>query len=235
MTELELAERIKLEEDTLCSLPFESHYKMRRAELTSQVNLHRAMLVEIVCPQPGCSGQGEAGGDGHASSRGKVTYLDNDRPASQDSPASEESDEVRVLVLESEPIVALLLRLVLENRGYSVRDVGSGANALRECGRWAPDAIVADLSVAGAASIDFVAGLRAQVGAGGLPVIGTSPNSLQVPGIDALFARPFEAEEVAEKVACLISEKEGGRAERCMSETASPEVRRQSCVRSGVA
>lgn len=29
MTKLELAERIKLEEDTLCSLPFESQYKMR--------------------------------------------------------------------------------------------------------------------------------------------------------------------------------------------------------------
>jgi hypothetical protein len=33
MTELELAERSKLEEDTLCSLPFESQYKMRRTGL----------------------------------------------------------------------------------------------------------------------------------------------------------------------------------------------------------
>jgi len=153
--------------------------------------------------------------------------LDNDRPASQGSPSGE-GDEVRVLVVESEPIVALLLRLVLENRGYSVRDVGSGADALSECGRWAPGVIVADLSVADASAADFVARLRAEVGAGGLLVIGTSPNSLQVPGIAALFARPFEAVEVAEKVACLIGEKEDGRAEWCMSATAALEVRRQA-------
>lgn len=45
MTELELAELIKSEEDTLCVLPFEPQYKVRRAELTKLVNMHRAILV----------------------------------------------------------------------------------------------------------------------------------------------------------------------------------------------
>ncbi len=75
MTELELIELIKLEEDTLCSLPFESQYKMRREELTRLANAHRAMLADIVCSH-GFAGQGEANSHGHASSRPSMV---NDR------------------------------------------------------------------------------------------------------------------------------------------------------------
>jgi hypothetical protein len=50
---------------------------------------------------------------------------------------------------------------------------------------------------------------------------------LQVPGIDALPASPFGAEEVAEKVASLIGEKTDARADRCLSVTAALDVRRQ--------
>ena len=64
MTNLELAERIKSEEETLCCLPFEPQYRARRAELTELVNLHRAMLVRRSRASHGAvSARGSARGD----------------------------------------------------------------------------------------------------------------------------------------------------------------------------
>ncbi len=54
MTEVELVEQIRLEEETLCCLPYEPQYKVRRTELTRLVNLHRSMLVDILRSRDSC-------------------------------------------------------------------------------------------------------------------------------------------------------------------------------------
>lgn len=226
MTELELVDRIKLEEDTLCSLPYDPQYKMRRDELTKLVNLHRAMLVDIVRSQDGCIGEDEADMASRTASPSKSRNSDNDCYALEGSDTGEEREEVRVLVVESEPITALLLRLVLENRGYAVREVGSRAEAVIETGRWAPDVIVTECPIPDAGSVDFVANVRAEVGAGIL-VIGTGPNMSHLSGYDALFARPFEAEEVAREVDSLTGEATDEPIARCASAPAALDVRRR--------
>ena len=206
MTELELVERVKSEEDTLCSLPFDSQYKMRRAKLTKLVNLHRAMLVDIVSTEDGCAGQGGAEGDCQTAAPARMSNCNTDCPAPQGCATGGEPDEVRVLVVESEPIVALLLRLVLENRGYSVREVATRAEAAAVSGRWAPDVIVTEFPFTDATGFGFVVQVSADMGARGALVVGTGPKMSQAPGVDALFARPFEAEEVARKVGSLIGD-----------------------------
>jgi len=216
MTEMELVERIKLEEDTLCALPFEPRYKARRTELTNLVNLHRSMLVDIVGLQEGCSGRGETDMGSQAPSPARPESSDHAHCASPNSVTERERprDVVRVLVVESEPIVSLLLRLVLENRGYSVREVERRAEAVTESGVWAPDVIVTDLPLRHTASVQFVAELTAEAAFRAVTVIGTGPSMLHVPGIDAFFVKPFEAEEIAETIASLIGDRSGDPAAR---------------------
>ena len=76
----------------------------------------------------------------------------------------DEVDVARVLVMESQPIVALELHLVLESRGFSLRDVGSRAEVLAGSLSWIPDVIGTELPTTYEASVEFVTQLRTQVG-----------------------------------------------------------------------
>ena len=183
------------------------------------------MLFDIVYSQDGGAGKGEERGDHQTASPATLWPWDDVCCDSQNSVTEGERDEMRVLVIESEPIVSLLLRLVLENRGYSVREVGSRAEAASENGKWEPDVIVTEFPMTDAASVEFVVQVRANAGARGVLIIGTGPNMPEVPGIDAPFARPFEAEEVARKVGSLIGEAPDGPAYRCVSLPAALDAR----------
>lgn len=48
LTNMELTELIRMEENTLCTLPYEPQYRQRREELTQQVNIHRSMLCNQI-------------------------------------------------------------------------------------------------------------------------------------------------------------------------------------------
>ena len=92
---------------------------------------HQPSFVDWDCSGAWLGRASEAGGDGHASSNATVTTRDLDSPLCEPAGTGMKVDVARVLVMESQPIVALVLHLVLENRGYSVRDVGSRAEGPR--------------------------------------------------------------------------------------------------------
>lgn len=75
-----------------------------------------------------------------------------------------------------------------------------------ECGKWAPDVMVAELPVSEVASTEFVAQVRAAIGARSLRIVGTGSQVIRIPSIDALLGRPFKAEEVARQVGSMIGE-----------------------------
>jgi CheY-like chemotaxis protein len=60
------------------------------------------------------------------------------------SPASPPLDGLRVLVLDHEDEARELLRTVLQQRGATVRTVGSVAEALEALEAWRPDVLVSD-------------------------------------------------------------------------------------------
>jgi CheY-like chemotaxis protein len=56
-----------------------------------------------------------------------------------------EQDEVRVLVVDDEHIIADSLALILRGRGFNARAVYSGEEAAEAALEWQPDAVIADV------------------------------------------------------------------------------------------
>lgn len=86
------------------------------------------------------------------------------------------------------------------------RIVSTRCEAATENGRWAQAVIVTDLPRRHAASAQFAVEDRAEVGGSAAIIIVTGPSTPQVHGVDARFLRPFEDEEIADKVARPIGD-----------------------------
>jgi DNA-binding NarL/FixJ family response regulator len=71
---------------------------------------------------------------------------------------------IRVVVVDDEPDVLLLLRLQLRNEGVEVVGVAEdGAEAIRLCRDLRPDAVVMDLLMAGVNGFEAIATLQREV------------------------------------------------------------------------
>jgi DNA-binding NarL/FixJ family response regulator len=71
---------------------------------------------------------------------------------------------IRVVVVDDEPDVLLLLRLQLRNEGVEVVAVAEdGAEAIRVCRELRPDAVVMDLLMAGVNGFEAIATLQREV------------------------------------------------------------------------
>lgn len=53
--------------------------------------------------------------------------------------------EQQALVVDDDPSVRALIRMILEDEGYEVRMARDGADALRQLSRWQPDVMLLDL------------------------------------------------------------------------------------------
>src|SRR5438067_13833566 len=67
----------------------------------------------------------------------------------------------RVLVVDDEPDIRLLLRVVLEEKGYSVvAEAVDGVDALQQFSQHTPDAVVVDLSMPNLGGVEVIRRLR---------------------------------------------------------------------------
>jgi two-component system OmpR family response regulator len=74
---------------------------------------------------------------------------------------SDDDDPIRVVVVDDEPDVLLLLKLQLRGEGVEVVGVAEdGAEAIRLCRELRPDAVVMDLLMAGVNGFEAIATLQ---------------------------------------------------------------------------
>ena len=66
----------------------------------------------------------------------------------------------RVLVVEDEPGVAMVLTELLLGEGYDVRHTANGHDALQQIGEWLPDVVVLDLTLPGIGGVEVARRLR---------------------------------------------------------------------------
>ncbi|HWA85966.1 MAG TPA: response regulator [Opitutus sp.] len=71
-----------------------------------------------------------------------------------------DSAKSSVLVIDDEGQIRRLLRLILEDAGYAVRDAETGQDGIRELARQAPDAIVLDLGLPDVGGVEVLRQLR---------------------------------------------------------------------------
>lgn len=114
----------------------------------------------------------------------------------------------RVLVLDDEADMRRALRAGLEGRGYEVRAVASGAEALREVGGWRPDVVLLDLGLPELDGFAVLEQLRGQSRAAVI-VVSVMPGesdkvrALQL-GADDYLVKPFGMDELAARIVAVL-------------------------------
>jgi len=113
----------------------------------------------------------------------------------------------RVLVIEDEPAIALILTEVLSAEGHIVESAADGAAGLtRLHERAAPDVVLLDLIMPGVGGRAVLAAMRSEPPLAGIPVIlvtGAVPSSRDFPAPDqyqALLTKPFQLTDVVAAV-----------------------------------
>jgi CheY-like chemotaxis protein len=109
-----------------------------------------------------------------------------------------------VLVVDDDPSLRDVLRLVLENEGHTVLEARHGKAALEALGRHAlPDVVTTDLTMRVLGGEDLISRLRSNPVTSAIPIVVISGNSdaalaLQASGlVQAVVTKPFDAAKVA--------------------------------------
>jgi len=114
----------------------------------------------------------------------------------------------RILVVDDEVEMQRALRTGLAYRGFDVRAVASGEEALREAAAWRPDVVLLDLGLPGLDGFATLERLRDRSRAAVL-VISVMPGesdkvrALQL-GADDYLVKPFGMEELAARISAVL-------------------------------
>ncbi len=117
----------------------------------------------------------------------------------------------RILVIEDEPAIALILSEVLSGEGHTVQASADGTAGLERLHRYpAPDVVLLDLLMPGVGGRAVLAAMRSESSLAAIPVIlvtGAVQSSADFPPPDqyqALLPKPFQlADVVAAVERCL--------------------------------
>lgn len=110
----------------------------------------------------------------------------------------------KVLVVEDEPSVSMLISLVLEDEGYEVQVASDGQEALDSVKRTMPDLILLDSNLPGMEGSEFSRQFRTEYG-GQVPIVVISASddawkfSDSIPGA-VLVRKPFDLDTLLRTV-----------------------------------
>lgn len=117
----------------------------------------------------------------------------------------------RILIIEDEPVVLMVLREALQDEGHQVVTAANGSDGLDlACGSPMPDLVLADLYLPGLTGRRVVEGIRSEARLAGVPIIlvtGAMPSLADFPPVgsyQAVIGKPFNLAHVVETVERLL-------------------------------
>jgi DNA-binding response OmpR family regulator len=124
---------------------------------------------------------------------------------------SRSSQTTRVLVVEDDADIAMLLARSLTRAGFGVDQISSGADVLPTLRRGLPDLLLLDLMLPGVDGIEICRALRADPSTAALPIImltARAEESDRIVGLelgaDDYITKPFSPNEVVARVRALL-------------------------------
>jgi DNA-binding response OmpR family regulator len=115
----------------------------------------------------------------------------------------------RILIVDDEPDLRGMVRLILELQGHEVFEAHHGAAALRRLGEEPVDLLITDVMMPVMSGSDLIDRLRADATLSKLPVIVLSASPHNVEKADHVMQKPFAPAELRRAAAELLSRDAG--------------------------
>lgn len=122
-----------------------------------------------------------------------------------------------ILVVDDEPEIVYLVKMMLEQRGHRVAEAGNGEECLKHLEKGKPDLIVLDVMMPGLKGWDVCKKIKGSKETKDIPVVmltvRTSEDSVkksyEYAHCDAHINKPFEMKELLDTVDALLNESRG--------------------------
>ena len=114
---------------------------------------------------------------------------------------------VRILIVEDDPSLRVVIRMVLERAGYEIGEAANGLAALEEIAAAAPDLVIADLTMPRMGGTELIEAIRSKPEMAAIPVVLMTGHVMGVDAkgsADAVVTKPFEPEDLIRTVATLV-------------------------------
>jgi DNA-binding response OmpR family regulator len=119
----------------------------------------------------------------------------------------------RILIADDEPNIVVSLEFLMKQRGYEVKVVGSGEEALAAVGEFAPDLILLDVMMPRMSGYDVCQRVRENPAWQGIRIIMLSAKGRDVEvskgiavGADAYVTKPFSTKDLIARVAEMLGD-----------------------------
>lgn len=104
---------------------------------------------------------------------------------------------ISVLVVDDEPDLRFLMRLVLEGVGYGVTEAANGVDALKRIQQSRPDVVITDLMMPKMGGRELISHLQADRKLASIPIIVVSASiGGAALGVAECMEKPFQIEEL---------------------------------------
>ena len=119
----------------------------------------------------------------------------------------------KVLIADDEPNIVVSLEFLMKQKGYVVKVVSNGQDALAAVGEFAPDLVLLDVMMPLLSGYELCQKVRENPAWSGIRIIMLSAKGRDVEvtkgiavGADAYVTKPFSTKELLAKVAELLGE-----------------------------
>jgi DNA-binding response OmpR family regulator len=111
----------------------------------------------------------------------------------------------RILVVDDDPDISMMLKLMLEFKGYSVRTADRKEEIYRVLGSDTIDLIIMDMLLSGINGTDICTELKQNKDISGIPVmmISAHPNAKEIcqeAGANDFISKPFDMQDILSKI-----------------------------------
>jgi DNA-binding response OmpR family regulator len=119
----------------------------------------------------------------------------------------------KILIVDDEPNIVVSLEFIMRQKGYEVRAVNNGKDALAAIGEFVPDLVLLDVMMPYMSGYELAQKVRENLAWSRMKIVMLSAKGRDVEvtkgmamGADAYVTKPFSTKDLVEKVRALLGD-----------------------------